>query len=389
MDPNTAAPTHAPEHGHEHEPHGHERVRLPDIPVVAEAGVKPLPPAVAAVFAERGHRLQHVVWHSVRGMWPTLNDEKRRRIETLGWKPPRVATEYLRGQSSRPVITNGSGEDFLFMHRQMIVLFRDLMRRAGESPDVAWVVPPQPGDAEDAPPAWEIPANRVLERRIRALKTDEYYWSRLRWWDRDFKDPSHLRTLSLGELGSLIEFSMHNDMHMRWSAQPADPDTGRPGQGRPSWDIDRRWDRPAYDYLGEFYSSHVNPFFWRLHGWVDDRIDDWFRAHEEAHPGEITRIEHGGVQWFAAGKWVVASDPWSGPGSHGAHGNHGGHDEHAGHGEHGGHGNHGGGDDNIRAMEEVVGILFPRPAEAGRFTAAPETPADARSVWGAWVGSGL
>jgi hypothetical protein len=31
----------------------------------------------------------------------------------------------------------------------------------------------------------------------------------------------------------------------------------------------------ANDWLGTFFSSHVNPIFWKLHGWVDDLIDRW------------------------------------------------------------------------------------------------------------------
>ena len=58
---------------------------------------------------------------------------------------------------------------------------------------------------------------------------------------------------------------------------------------RDTFDFDPMWDDPKYDYLGEFYSSHVNPLFWRLHGWVDDRIEDWFNAHESMQPGEIER----------------------------------------------------------------------------------------------------
>ncbi len=66
-------------------------------------------------------------------------------------------------------------------------------------------------------------------------------------------------------------------MHMRWSAEPdairPDVDPTSPG------DIDTRWDDPSYDWLGDTYSSHVNPIFWKLHGWVDDRIEDWRLAH--------------------------------------------------------------------------------------------------------------
>ncbi len=60
------------------------------------------------------------------------------------------------------------------------------------------------------------------------------------------------------------------------------------------FDFDPMWDDPKYDYLGEFYSSHVNPLFWRLNGWVDDRIEDWFKAHESMNPEEIEKTR---VKW--------------------------------------------------------------------------------------------
>lgn len=378
-------------------PHVSERVGPLEISSVSAPTVAPLPEPVVKVFAERGHRLHHQAWHSVRQAWPILDAAKQARIEELGWKPPRASADYLRGKNSRPATGNGSGEDFLFMHRQMIALFRAEMKKAGADANIAWVVPPAPGEPEDAPPMWDLPIP-VLAKRIGALKSDEYYWSRLRWWDREFKDPSRLRTLTLAELGSLIEYSIHNDMHMRWSATPIDPETGKPtAMGRESWDLSKKWDSPKYDWLGEFYSSHVNPFFWRLHGWVDDRIDDWFRAHEDAHPGQVRRTTVGGVQWFAPGAWVVAGDPWAGP-DHGGHG-HGANapDEHAGH-DHGGHGSHGDHGDHgamnpIRAMEEVIAILFPKPAETLRAGVALDgvtTPRQLdRSIFGAWFGVGL
>ncbi len=31
--------------------------------------------------------------------------------------------------------------------------------------------------------------------------------------------------------------------------------------------------------MGDTYSSHLNPIFWKLHGWVGDRIEDWCVAH--------------------------------------------------------------------------------------------------------------
>ena len=124
-------------------------------------------------------------------------------------------------------------------------------------------------------------------------------------------------------------------MHMRWSSVPIDPDTGKPPinpqtgkpTGRGSFDFNKKWDNPKYDYLGDFYSSHVNPVFWRLHGWVDDRIEDWFNAHEASHPGEVERYEYKGVSWFRSGKWVQVSTPFYWPESHNHH--HTGNDESA------------------------------------------------------------
>lgn len=136
----------------------------------------------------------------------------------------------------------------------------------------------------------------------------------MRWWDFHYKDPTYLATLTLGELGSLIEFSVHNDMHIRWSDIPRDPVTNElVPLGRDDWYISTKWDDPRYNWLGEFYSSQVNPVFWRLHEWIDDRIESWFTAHEQKHPGEITRLEKGGVNWFGVGRWVRVEVPWVWP----------------------------------------------------------------------------
>ena len=88
-----------------------------------------------------------------------------------------------------------------------------------------------------------------------------------------FTDHGYLRGISLGELGTLMEMTIHASMHLRWASPPAGrrPEPG-PTQGHT---IDAIWDDPRYDFLGDTYSSHVHPVFWSLHGWIDDRIEDW------------------------------------------------------------------------------------------------------------------
>jgi hypothetical protein len=55
---------------------------------------------------------------------------------------------------------------------------------------------------------------------------------------------------------NLIEFEIHNHMHVRWSSVSLDPRSAEPLE-RGSFDFDANWDDPKYDYLGDFYSSHV------------------------------------------------------------------------------------------------------------------------------------
>ena len=52
-------------------------------------------------------------------------------------------------------------------------------------------------------------------------------------------------------------------MHVRWSGSPPnDPNSA---------DVNNDW-------LFSAWSSHVNKTFWKLHGWIDDRIGDWENA---------------------------------------------------------------------------------------------------------------
>jgi hypothetical protein len=332
----------------------------------------PIASPVLEMLASRHHRLHHLVWHTVRNSWNDdllIPADKKEVIGRLGWAPPRPV---LSSQGD-PLFGNASGEDFLFMHRQMVIEVNERLRQAGYPPIAPWPTVPAPEPVNVEPdfssqsPAFSVPGNprglsvpptwyssdEVLNHRLESLKCDDYYWSRMRWWDRQYKDPAYLSTLTLGELGTLIEWTIHNDMHMRWAAVPRDPITNEPlPEGRQDWDIDTRWDNPNYDHLGEQYSSHVNPVFWRLHGWVDARIEDWFSAHEVAHPGEIERVVVMGTPWFR-GKWVQVDMPWPGP-MHMA--------DHQGMRTSENRGDDM--EDEIHKMEQVIHLLFPPPGEA-------------------------
>lgn len=281
-----------------------------------------LPSVVTQAFADELVRLHHMVWHLIRDHWHELSAKQIKQLTALDWH-----VWGNRASQSRNALLNGSGEDFLFFHRQMIQYYLNLMKQAQAKP-IWWKELPQPGDNQlgnAIPPSWHIPTNPKLERRIATIKSDHFYWSRLKWVEYQFKNPIYLASLTLGELGSLLEYTIHNDLHMRWSAPPRDPVTHQiVPAGRPIDDLSHKWTLPEYDWLGEFYSSQVNPLFWRLHGWVDDRIEDWYRAHEKIHPGQVIRTVKGGVSWFYPGRWVQVKHPWVWPQSLGGytHGHH-------------------------------------------------------------------
>lgn len=212
-----------------------------------------LPNAVKRMLASAAMRQHHRIWHAVRrkSTWNGLTPTQRQQLAAAGWQPPRFESD------------PGAGIDFLGMHREMIahvnqafstVADPNWQRVTGWNP-----IPWRSDDADWPVPNWTgAPAAAVDARsaaRVQQMKTLA---------ETQFQRQSWLTTISLDRLGDEIEWTIHGWMHMRWSAPPfADPNS-----------VD-----PANDWLFDPWSSHVNKTFWKLHGWIDDRIGDWERAN--------------------------------------------------------------------------------------------------------------
>jgi hypothetical protein len=252
-----------------------------------------LPQAVIAMMAERSHRMHHYLWHEVRNGWLSFSPEDRKRIAALGWEPPRPARRARPDGSSEPILDNNSGEDFLYMHRDMIASVNAKLAQVRDEayPKVqGWQSPPPPTDKDwPVPPAYSL-GDPGSDQYIQQCKSNDFYSGQLTDWVKSYTDAKTLKSMSLGELGSRLEFTIHNQMHMRWSSKPAgvrpDADPATPEV------IAKNWDRSTYNWLGDTYSSHVNPVFWKLHGWVDSCIDRWMQANGKS----------GSVSW--KGTWI-------------------------------------------------------------------------------------
>jgi len=172
------------------------------------------------MMAKREHRMHHWLWHEVRNNWNRYPRDIQRKIDELGWKPPRPVLD----EGGNPDLKNDSGEDFLYMHRQMIADVNAVLSQAKDPnyPRVqGWLMPPPPDDRSySVPPVWFNPADQdqVPFATLDRIKSDVFYYKRFQFWQKAFTDPVYLRRVSLGALGATIEFTIHNAMHMRWSA---------------------------------------------------------------------------------------------------------------------------------------------------------------------------
>lgn len=284
-------------------------------------------PQMHAWVLSAEHRLFHQLWHATRDKWHDLSETQRSALRGLGWQPgPRDRERDARGPRKH---RNGSGIDFLFMHRHMLQTARQLQ----DLPSWRHFPLPAPSVELDragfaryhenhdgccVPPSWQAPDDEPYGQWVSAIKASETFCSNFQVWESQYQDPQYLAKLSLGALGSEMEMTLHDWLHMCWASVPRDPLNGAPVPfARDPADFALRWFGPENDFLGDPFSSHVNPVFWGFHGWIDDRIDDWYRAQERYHPGQVRRMQVNGVNWFTPGRWVEVDDPWLGPDTHG------------------------------------------------------------------------
>jgi hypothetical protein len=77
-----------------------------------------LEPELLARLINPEHRLFHQLWHASRDKWHKLSSDQQDALRGIGWQPgPREHERDARGPKKD---RNGSGVDFLFMHRHML-----------------------------------------------------------------------------------------------------------------------------------------------------------------------------------------------------------------------------------------------------------------------------
>lgn len=274
------------------------------------------------------HRQYHYLWHATRGGWDRLsaNEQAALRRNSPAW-----------GQHARlcpspgtSATYNPAGEEFLLMHHMMIDQLQATLTQQGLPCIAPWTQVPADNDALFPVPnanPWSTDPNDPKGPIARAY---------IDAWQQWFMDPAFLRQHTLSEIGYALEFTIHNMLHMRWAAAPRTGDDFPQTASQilvPNF-LSNQYASPEFNYLGNSYSAHVNPVFWKLHGWVDQVVTAWIRANG------YTRIsfncptgDRTCYPWQS--RWNGVSNEPRGGGANDPHAGH------HGHGSHGGHGGHG------------------------------------------------
>lgn len=245
-----------------------------------------LPHAARVRLASADVRVHHLLWHALRDSWHDFTAAQRQQVQDMHpeWVP---AIPRFVSTPDGVRINPAAGESFLYMHRQMIQGVNEHLAELGEPALVPWDSIPSPGDAvypvpgrTPHGPADDVKsdaAGTALAARAAALTDDA------------------LRSNPLATIGAYVESQVHDYLHMRWAGSPGAMADFPPFDPLAvHLEIPAHFDAPDVDWLGHPYSSHVNPVFWKLHGWVDLVIERW-RVANGLHHVEWTDTWVGGL----------------------------------------------------------------------------------------------
>ncbi len=264
------------------------------------------------VMGNTSHRMWHLFWHAARNAWHVYTEQQKNFFRALSpsWEVTNMMAAPAGADSNAPEYNptlNGAGEDFLSMHREMIKTTDTELINKGLPCVSSWEDVPEPTDR-----VWGFESLNILNIRqvtndlgqpirsefVQKQPQEDRVTQDIRRYKAQFRDVSWLNNFYVGQgnhegrtlsdVGFQVENTIHNYMHMQWANQKdyRRPENGgfsaafRPGNTPLQVFTDSyEWTNNSYDYLGDSFAAHVNPLFWKLHGWVDDTITAWARAH--------------------------------------------------------------------------------------------------------------
>ncbi|CAN5460246.1 hypothetical protein BH10BDE1_BH10BDE1_07950 [soil metagenome] len=220
---------------------------------------------VLPFLADEGHRNWHAVWHKIRremkGDGVNSFDAEKSVMQTWqreGWIPEDIDAFVTQHRIGGPL----AGEDFFYMHRQMIKMLQIEMANVGAACISPWLE--LPSSALDA--KWPVP-RAVTARKPEYVKDEQQLLDEIIEVGQELRRPEYLRQITLSELGNAIEAKIHGKLHLLYASPIS-------GCKNPETDLSVKCDELTHDR-----SAHLNQHFWKLHGFVDQAIGDWLKAN--------------------------------------------------------------------------------------------------------------
>lgn len=250
-------------------------------------------------MSSREHRLWHYFWHATRNSWTELSPTQQKFFLKFDprWQPVHLLEKPKNAPAADAKVydpkVNGAGEDFLFMHHQMMSELFSNLASAGLRCISPWNELPNVND-----PDWKIEGSEPPK--------DEKSFNKMQAWVAQFHSKDYLKGKKLSEVGYVLENSLHNNMHMRW----ATPEPPQGFGGRPEISVSslkkglKPFDDPRYNWLADPYSAHVNPVFWKLHGLVESVIFHWLEANDKKRIAMDCQGDSSCYTW--KGQWMGA-----------------------------------------------------------------------------------
>tara|TARA_Y100001958_G_C21245721_1_gene575591 strand:+ start:701 stop:1765 length:1065 start_codon:yes stop_codon:yes gene_type:complete len=230
---------------------------------------------VLDMLSSKEHRDWHYYWHSIRrelsfdlnNLPPSIG--RLNELVDSGWiKMKEKKDQYSRQDFAQFIKDHSSGgllagEDFLFMHRQMIKMVQVELAARGDSCIAPWYeLPNSVLDSE-----WAVPRAVYLKEKGKDISYEQNELDNILSMSEQLRDVGYLSRTSLNDLGVDIENMIHGKLHILYAA----PNGGC---------LDPRTDnRKQCSDLTHDRSSHVNKYFWKLHGFIDQLIGDWLEVN--------------------------------------------------------------------------------------------------------------
>lgn len=266
---------------------------------------------ISFTFGMIGHRLHHLLWHSIRNAWNrpgTSNNDRQLMAQVVpgeNWQPPRPLVYRPDGRVdviATEQASPGAGEDFFHMHREMVKLAQTILTND-------FIVVPS---LDVLFRERERMINEELVQRIpvRTRREFDEQMNELRSLEANL-DRMDLSRMSLGQLGTELEWTLHNGLHDRFSRPRSEimlVNAANPWTMKDFLSPQHPWNQSSYQHLGDPYASASNPIFWLIHSYVDQWIDRWLKANGYNEISDNCAGRSGCYKWLQ----TVNGQPWDG-----------------------------------------------------------------------------